>query len=140
MKTKPFNVSVGLRQGCVLSSFLFITCMEKMDRNSSSSSAVTFGECNVRPMLFVNDIALLSSNKSDLQYALDRFPDACFDATSKSSRQRGRMVKAVCSSSTWSRFKTYSRYYVVSLGKTLYATFPCLVVLASSSKFQSYPY
>ena len=140
MKTKPFNVSVGLRQGCVLSSFLFIIYMEKIDRDNSSSSGVTFGECNVRSMLFVNDFALLSSNKSDLQYALDRFPDACLDATSKSSRQRGRMVKAPCSSSTWSRFKTYSRYYVVSLGKTLYATFPCLVVLTSSSKFQSYPY
>ena len=140
MKTKPFKVSVRLRQGCVLFSFLFIRFMDKIDRNSSSSSGVTFVMCNVWSLLFVNDLALLSSNKSDLQYALDRFPDACLDATSKSSRQRGRMVKAPCSSSTWSRFKTYSRYSIVSLGNTLYATFPCLVVLATSSKFQSYPY
>ena len=36
--------------------------------------------------------------------------------------------------------KTHSRHSVVSLGKTLYGTFPCLVVLASSSKLQSYLY
>ena len=75
--------------------------MDKIDRNSSSSSDVTFVKCNVRSMLFVNDLALLSSNKSDLQYAIDRFPDACLDATSKSCRQRGRVVKVPCSLSTW---------------------------------------
>ena len=37
-------------------------------------------------------------------------------------------------------FKTYSRHSVVSSEKTLYGTFPCLMVLASSSKFQSYFY
>ena len=101
MKTKPFNVSIGLQQGCVLPSLLFIIYMEKIDRDSSSSSGATFGECNVWPLLFVNDFALLRSNKSDLQYALGRFPDACLDATSTSCRQRGRVVKAPCSLSTW---------------------------------------
>ena len=33
MKTKPFSVSVGLRQGVVLSPLLFITCMDKIDRD-----------------------------------------------------------------------------------------------------------
>ena len=36
--------------------------------------------------------------------------------------------------------KTHSRHSVVSLGKTLYGTFPCLVDLASSSKLKSYLY
>ena len=34
-----------------------------------------------------------------------------------------------CLEPTWSRFKTHSRYSVVSLAKTLHGTFPCLVVL-----------
>ena len=56
MKTKPFNVSAGLRQGCVLSPLLLIiqkyvymdtsVYMDKIDRDSFSSNAVTFGECN----------------------------------------------------------------------------------------------
>ena len=65
MKTKPFNVSVGLRQGGVLSHLLFIIYMDKIDRDSTSSSDVTFGECNVRRLLFADDFALLRSNKSD---------------------------------------------------------------------------
>ena len=34
--------------------------------------------------------------------------------------------------------KTYSRYFIVSLGKILYGIFTSLMVLASNSKFQSY--
>ena len=45
--------------------------MDKIDKDSASSSVVTFGECNVWCLLFADDLALLSSNKSDLQYALD---------------------------------------------------------------------
>ena len=40
----------------------------------------------------------------------------------------------------WSWFKTYSHHSVVSLGKTLNGTLPCLVILASSSKLKSYLY
>ena len=54
--------------------------MDKIDRNSSFSGGVTFGECNVRRLLFADDLALLSSNESNLQHALDRFSDACLDA------------------------------------------------------------
>ena len=51
------------------------------------------------------------------------------------SRQRGLVVKALCLRSRWSRFKTYSRHSIVSLGKPLCCNFPCFVVLASSSNF-----
>ena len=68
---KPFSVSVGLRQGCVLSPLLFIIYMDKIDRDSSSSSSITIRKCNVWCLLFAEDLVLLSSNKSDLQYALD---------------------------------------------------------------------
>ena len=37
-------------------------------------------------------------------------------------------------------FGIYLRHSVVSLGKTLYGTFPCLVVLANSYKFQLHLY
>ena len=57
--------------------------MDKIDKDSFSSSGVTFGECNVRRLLFANNIALLSSNKSDLQCVLDRFSDACLDVKMK---------------------------------------------------------
>ena len=59
--------------------------MDKIDKDSFSSSSITFGECNVRRLLFADDLALLSSNKSDLQCVLDWFSDACLDAEMKSS-------------------------------------------------------
>ena len=43
MKRKPFRVSVGLRYGCVLSPLRFITYMDNIDRDSSSSNGVAFG-------------------------------------------------------------------------------------------------
>ena len=48
MKTKSFNVSVRLRQGCVLSPLLFIIYQDMIDKDSFSSIDVTFVECNVR--------------------------------------------------------------------------------------------
>ena len=59
--------------------------MDEIHRDISSSSGVTFGECNVRRLLFADDIALLTSNKSNLQYAPDRLPDACLNAGMKTN-------------------------------------------------------
>ena len=92
MKIKPFSVSVGLQQGCVLSSFLFTIYIYKIDKNSSSSSGVTFREYNVWRLLFADDLALLNSNKRNLQYALDRFSDACLDAGIKISTAKTEIM------------------------------------------------
>ena len=66
--------------------------MDKIDRGSSSSSGVTFGECNIRRLLFADNLALLSSNKSVLQYALDCFSDACLDAEIKISTAKTEIM------------------------------------------------
>ena len=82
IKAKSFSANVGLRQGYVLF-LLLIVYTDKTDKDSSSCSGITFGECNGWCLLFANDHALLSSNISDLQYALDQFSDACLDADMK---------------------------------------------------------
>ena len=66
--------------------------MDKIDKDSYSSSGITFGECNVQHLLFADDLALLSLNKSDLQYALDWFSDACLDAGIKISTREVQKV------------------------------------------------
>ena len=66
--------------------------MDKIDRDSSPSSGATFGECNVWRLLFADDLALLSSNKSDLQKTLDRFSDACLDAGMKISMAKTEIM------------------------------------------------
>ena len=66
--------------------------MDKIDKDSSSSSGVTFGECNVWHLLFAYDLALLSSIKSDFQYALDCFSDTCLDAGIKISMAKTEIM------------------------------------------------
>ena len=66
--------------------------MDKIDKDSSSRSGVTFGECNVRRLLFADNLALLSLNKSDLQYALDRFSDVCLNAGIKMSTAKTEIM------------------------------------------------
>ena len=63
-----------------------------MNRDSSSSSGVAFGKCNVWHLVFADDLALLSSNKSDLQYALDRSSDAYLDAGMKISTTKTEIM------------------------------------------------
>ena len=70
MKTKAFIVRIGLQQECVLS-------LDKINRDSSSNSNGVIGECNVRYMLFADELALLRLNKSVLYCELDRFSDEC---------------------------------------------------------------
>ena len=66
--------------------------MDKIDQDSSSSSGVTFGKCNVWRLLLADDLALLSSNRGDLQYALDRFSDACLDAGMKINTTKTEII------------------------------------------------
>ena len=65
--------------------------MDTMDKDSSCTSVITFGEFNVCRLLFADHLALFSLNKSDLQYGLDWFSDACLEAGMKIST-----AKTVC--------------------------------------------
>ena len=91
MITKSFSVSIKLRQGCVLFPLLFITYLNKIDRDSSFSG-VPLGKCNVWRLLFADDLALLRSNESDLQYALDRSSDACLNVGMRSSSAKTEVM------------------------------------------------
>ena len=83
--TKPFRVSVGLRQGCSLSPILFLIYMDRIVKNSESCGGVKIGECTVQRLLFADDLVLLDSTQNGLQQALDRFSDACSVAGMKIS-------------------------------------------------------
>ena len=66
--------------------------MDKIDIDSSSISNVRFGECNFWHLVFAYDFALLSSNKSNLQYPFDQFSDACLDAGMKISTAKTEIM------------------------------------------------
>ena len=83
--TKPFRVSVGLRQGCSLSPILFLIYMDRIVKKSESHGGVKIRECTVQRLLFADDLVLLDSTQNGLQQALDRFSDACSVAGMKIS-------------------------------------------------------
>ena len=74
--TKPFRVSVGLRQDCSLSPIPFLTNMNRIVKKSESCGGVKIGERTVQRLLFAEDLVLLKSTQNGLQQALERFSDA----------------------------------------------------------------
>ena len=91
--TKPFSVSVGLRQGCSLSPILFLIYMDKVVKKSESCGGVKISDCTVQRLLFADDIVLLDSSQSDLQQALDRFSDECSAAGMKISTTETETIR-----------------------------------------------
>ena len=81
--TKPFRVSVGLRQGCSLSPILFLVYLDRIVKKSESCGGVMISGCTVQRLLFADDLVLLDSTRKGLQQALDRFSDACSEAELK---------------------------------------------------------
>ena len=65
-QSKPFHVGVGLRQGCVLSSLLFIVYMNWIDKCSQADECAAIGNCNISRLLFADDLVLLFSTEYGL--------------------------------------------------------------------------
>ena len=93
--TKPFRVSVGLRQGRSLSPILFLIYMDRIVKKSESCGGVKIGECTVglQRLLIADDLVLLGSTQNGLQQALDRFSHACSVAGMKVSTTK---TKTMC--------------------------------------------
>ena len=72
-KSDPFPVSVGLPQGCPLSQVLFIIFMDRISRHSHVVEGIRFGDLRIPSLLFADDVVLLASSSSDLQFSLGRF-------------------------------------------------------------------
>ena len=53
-QSTPFHVGVGLQQGCVLSSLLFIVCMNWIDKYSQADECATIGNCKISRLLFAD--------------------------------------------------------------------------------------
>ena len=91
-QSKPFHVGVELRQGCVLSSLIFIVYMNWINKRSQADEfhhcleiAKLIGNYKISSLLFANGLVLLFSTESGLQRALNSIVDACHTAGMKIS-------------------------------------------------------
>ena len=76
-QSKSFPVGFGLRQGRALLAFLFIICMNWMDKLSRTDECFTIARCKNSQLLFADDLVLLASSESGLQHGLNGFAAAC---------------------------------------------------------------
>ncbi|KAK3521649.1 hypothetical protein QTP70_014695 [Hemibagrus guttatus] len=100
-KSDLFPVHVGLRQGCPLSTVLFIVFMDRISRRSQGLEGVQFGDHRISSLIFANDVVLLAPSSLDLQHALGRFAAECEAAgmsvsTSKSEAMVLDRKKVAC--------------------------------------------
>ncbi|KAK3542555.1 hypothetical protein QTP86_029613, partial [Hemibagrus guttatus] len=100
-KSDLFPVHVGLRQGCLLSPFLFIVFMDRISRNSQGLEGVWFGDHRISSLIFADDVVLLAPSSLDLQHALGCFAAECEAAgmrvsTSKSEAMVLDRKKVAC--------------------------------------------
>ena len=86
--SKKFNVSCGLRQGCVLSLLLFIIYMDRIVRRSSVGEGVKLGQENISHLLFADDLVFLAESECSLQLMLERFETECSDACMRISTSK----------------------------------------------------
>ena len=77
--------------------------MDKTDRDSFFSTGITFGECIIRCLIFTDDLALLSSNENDLQYAFYSLSEVCLNAGMKISTAKTE-ITCVCQDTLTSVF------------------------------------
>ena len=89
--SKPFHVGVGFRQGCVLSSLLFIVYMNWIDKCNQVDGCATIGNYKISRLLFADDLVLLFSTEFGLQRALNSFADACDTAGIKISTAKTKL-------------------------------------------------
>ena len=68
-----FKIERGVRQGCVMSPWLFNIFMDKcMKETCKGMKGVMFGNVNLRVLLYADDAVVFAESASDLQVSLDR--------------------------------------------------------------------
>ena len=65
-----FKIKKGVRQGCVLSPYLFNLCTEKILREAEDINGVNIGGVNINNLRYTDDTVLLAEGPMDLQALL----------------------------------------------------------------------
>jgi len=96
VKSQPFTVCAGLRQGCALPQLLFIVEMNWIDSHSQVDKRVTGGSYKINRLLFVDDLVLKASSEWCLQHVLDQFSAACDQTRMKIRKAVDDVSKRKC--------------------------------------------
>ena len=80
LDTDWFQVTTGLKQGCLLSPLLFNLFINSLVENIKNLNiGIDIGEEKVSLLLYADDLVLLSENENDIQILLDTLSAWCRD-------------------------------------------------------------
>jgi hypothetical protein len=85
--TDWFNITTGVRQGCVLSPLLYIIYMDKI------SSDVNSNQYTLNELIFADDQCLIYPNEKELQEHLYALEDGCHQHNMKISSTKTEVMK-----------------------------------------------
>ena len=70
-RTKFFPITIGLRQGCILSPLLFDLLNGLVDVIKRANVGIQYGNEKIALLLFADDIVLMAETKQDLPTLMD---------------------------------------------------------------------
>ena len=76
--TKPFKVSTGLRQGCVLSPILFNLFVNDLPASiAATHKGIQFGDCTISSLLYADDLVMIADSEQAMQTLLEKVHEWC---------------------------------------------------------------
>jgi len=76
--TKPFSVSTGLWQGCVLSPILFNLFINDLPASiAATHKGVQFGDCTISSLLYADDLVMIADNEQAMETLLGKVHEWC---------------------------------------------------------------
>ena len=76
--TKPFRISTGLREGCVLSPILFNLFVNDLPASiAATKEGVQFGDSNISSLLYADDLVMIADSEQALQTLLGKVHEWC---------------------------------------------------------------
>lgn len=90
--SKPFHLEKGVRQGCVLSPFLFSLYFDYVVRKSMNHGGVKIGNEVVKILLYADDLVLLSESEHELQKMVQSLDEHCSQASLEISTEKSEVI------------------------------------------------
>ena len=90
--SKRFRIDSGVRQGCIMSSYLFSEYMECSDERGENGDGKDGRECRLPGLLYADDLVICGESEEDLRVMVGQFGEVCRRGLKVSTSKSKAMV------------------------------------------------